>query len=288
MKNQFLSVCVFAFFHSLVWADSCPIPCTDCTLPKGQVTQPYKLTLYSSIGQYSTITGVTGSVPPWLSLSIDQNVTGDSKRPHNLVLVGTPTQPGIYTFSYKFEDRVVGEAIRYIPGYGNYITQKIEIRCLSTSSVWPPASVTMVPIAIDDIFVVIPVEKNLPPDPGVAGDTSVTGIDSNGNGLRDDIERGIVYAYPNNPNAQISLFEMAKQYQSVLVNSGSTAAVQQYVANIAAWGTCLEGATGDTGVEGSLLRPLLLNTYDRSLAYIAALRSLQGTVTIPTVPVTCP
>lgn len=286
MKNLLIGICLLAFLHSLAWA--CPVPCTDCTLPKGQVVQPYKVTLYDTLGQYSSITGVTGDVPPGLSLTIDQNVTGYSNRPHSLVLVGTPTQPGIYTFNYKFEDAEVWQPIRYIPGYGNYLTQRIEIACVSVSKAWSSGSVTMVPIDLDDIFVVIPVEKNLPRDPGSAGDATLAGIDSNGNGLRDEIEREIVYAYPSNPKAQTALFEMANYYQFALANNGSATAVQQSFAIISAWGTCLEAATGDGDVEGRLLRPMVLNTYDRSLAYIAALRSVQGSVLTPTPPITCP
>jgi len=103
-------------------------PCTNCTLPNGGVGQAYKLKLYpNNLGEYSEVTGVTGTVPPGLTIDFDRYVTGDSKRPHNLVLRGTPTKAGIYQFSYKFENKTVWEPIEYIPGYGNYITQKIEI-----------------------------------------------------------------------------------------------------------------------------------------------------------------
>lgn len=287
MRKLFFGIYFVAFLPHFAWA-ACPASCTDCTLPKGQVIQPYKVTLYDTLGEFSRITGITGTVPPGLSLAIDQYVTADSKRPHSLVLVGTPTQPGIYIFNYKFEDVEVGQRIRYIPGYGNYITQKIEIGCVTSSRNWAPGTVTMVPIDLDDVFVVIPVEKNLPRDPGSAGDATLAGIDSNGNGLRDEVEREIVYAYPSNPKAQTALFEMANYYQFALANSGSATAVQQSFAIISAWGTCLEAATGDSDVEGRLLRPMVLNTYDRSLAYIAALRSVQGSVLTPTPPITCP
>jgi RHS repeat-associated protein len=103
-------------------------PCTNCTLPKGGVGEAYKLKLYpNNLGEFSEVTGIKGTVPPGLTIDFDRYVTGDSKRPHNLVLRGTPTKAGIYQFSYKFEDKTVWEPIEYIPGYGNYITQTIEV-----------------------------------------------------------------------------------------------------------------------------------------------------------------
>jgi hypothetical protein len=290
MRNWLLGFCVFAFLCSSAWADGCPTACADCTLPNGQVGQFYKLTLYANIGKFSKITGVTGNLPPGVSVNIDQNVTGWDSHPHNLVLVGTPSQPGTYVFNYKFENGIVWEPIEYIPGYGNYITQKIQIDCIQGTGISSlPRSVIYVPIPIDDdIYVIVPVEQNLPRDPGVAGDATVTGIDSNGDGVRDDVERGIVYAYPKNPKAQTVLFEMAKYYQAVLANSTSAAAVQQYFGIVAAWGACLDAAAVEPEVEGRLLRPLVLNSYDRSYNYILALRSLQGAGPIPEMMAACP
>ncbi len=137
-------------------------------------------------------------------------------------------------------------------------------------------SVAYVPIPIDDIFVVIPVGVNLPPDPGTAGDATIQGIDSNGNGVRDDIERAIVFAYPNKPQAYPVLFQMAKYYQSVIVNRTSPSTVLDSFSSLAALTPCLQAAIGDTSINGGILRPWTLNTYDRSVAYITALKTIKG------------
>jgi hypothetical protein len=103
------------------------VVCTDCTLPAGRVGQPYYTNLFSNLGKYSVITGTQGTQPPGVGLMIDLNTHPDPDRPHDLVLKGTPTLCGVYTFGYKFENRVPGKGIDYIPGYGNYLTQKIAI-----------------------------------------------------------------------------------------------------------------------------------------------------------------
>lgn len=103
------------------------VVCTDCTLPAGRVGEPYYVNLYPNLGKFSVITGTQGTQPPGVNLKIDLNTHPDPDRPHDLVLKGTPTLCGVYTFGYKFENRVPGKAYDYIPGYGNYLTQKIAI-----------------------------------------------------------------------------------------------------------------------------------------------------------------
>ena len=42
----------------------------------------------------------------------------------------------------------------------------------------------------------------LPPDPGKAGKQTLMGVDSDGDGLRDDIQRYIYLTYPGKTNVQ--------------------------------------------------------------------------------------
>lgn len=281
IKNLLCGIFIYTFLSTVAWGSSCPSACADCTMPAGKVSQPYKVVLYASLWDQAKI-DVIGEVPPGLRVVLDPD---NKSSPTDLVLVGTPTQPGNFTFQYKIQNGVA-----YYPGYGNYFTQRIQIACVSSTRMWAPATVSWVPIPIDDISIVIPVAQNLPPDPGASGDATVGGVDTNGNSLRDDVERGIVYAYPNNPRAQMALFEMATYYQSILANSGAAAVVRQNFATVASFQRCVEAATGDIGVEGSLLRPLVLNTYERGMAYIASLDALAsaGVVTVSTFPVACP
>lgn len=60
----------------------------------------------------------------------------------------------------------------------------------------------------------------LPPMPDVETDTTIAGIDSNNNGIRDDIEIAIVLAMPDNPSARAALMTTAK---------GMTIQIETYV-----------------------------------------------------------
>lgn len=76
-----------------------------------------------------------------------------------------------------------------------------------------PPKMVNVPIPMDDdLSVVIPVSVNLPPDPGSVGEATIQGIDADGDGVRDDIEREIFFAYPDNAKARTVLYQMAKYY----------------------------------------------------------------------------
>lgn len=59
----------------------------------------------------------------------------------------------------------------------------------------------------------------LPPDPGGAGETTLAGIDSNGNGVRDDIERYIVFAYPESEKTRAGLMQMARAAQNTILQA---------------------------------------------------------------------
>lgn len=57
---------------------------------------------------------------------------------------------------------------------------------------------------------------NLPPDPGEAGNRTVIGIDSNGNGIRDDVEVAIFREYPNSAKTRAALLQYAVVGQMIL------------------------------------------------------------------------
>jgi len=56
------------------------------------------------------------------------------------------------------------------------------------------------------------IDGGLPPDPGEAGKETLLGIDSDLNGVRDDVQRYIVLTYPDQPNLQKALFQVARSY----------------------------------------------------------------------------
>jgi hypothetical protein len=63
-----------------------------------------------------------------------------------------------------------------------------------------------------NLTIVPETSDGLPPDPGEAGKETLLGIDSDLDGVRDDIQRYIVHTYPDQPNLQKALFQVARSY----------------------------------------------------------------------------
>jgi len=59
-------------------------------------------------------------------------------------------------------------------------------------------------------------DDGLPPDPGEAGKESLLGIDSDLDGVRDDVQRYIMRTYPDQPEVRKALIEIAKVSQLIL------------------------------------------------------------------------
>ena len=55
--------------------------------------------------------------------------------------------------------------------------------------------------------------STLPKDPGLACDTTLLGIDSDGDGIRDDIQIKITQLFPDNPMARAGIFTLFRSYQ---------------------------------------------------------------------------
>lgn len=144
------------------------------------------------------------------------------------------------------------------------------------------------PIPIDDdLTIVIPIERNIPPDPGVAGEATLAGMDSDKDGVRDDVEREIVGLYPNNAKARAVLYQEAKYYQTILANSASASVVSDSYGYLMGLSQCLESATSDLATDESILHPQLFNTEERTDAYLASLRTIKG-LDIQPKAVACP
>lgn len=81
-------------------------------------------------------------------------------------------------------------------------------------------------LSVDLTVSTIPV----PPDPGKRGKETVAGIDSNGNGVRDDVERFIVFSHPDRTpeqeNTRNALFQYARAAQEGLLVAGDREAAR--------------------------------------------------------------
>lgn len=61
--------------------------------------------------------------------------------------------------------------------------------------------------------------EGLPPDPGEAGKVTLEGIDSDKDGVRDDIQRYIATEYPHSEKTRRVLTDMAKANQEFLLSA---------------------------------------------------------------------
>ena len=67
---------------------------------------------------------------------------------------------------------------------------------------------------------------NLPPDPGAAGKATLAGIDSDNDGVRDDVQRWIALTYPNSQKTRAALTQMAKAKQIILLGAADVASAR--------------------------------------------------------------
>jgi hypothetical protein len=67
-------------------------------------------------------------------------------------------------------------------------------------------------ITLDDVL-----GKNLPSSPGAEADKTIVGVDSNANGIRDDVELAIFEAYPDSARMRAPLLQYAFAFQKETV-----------------------------------------------------------------------
>jgi len=103
-----------------------------------------------------------------------------------------------------------------------------------------------------------------PPDPGPGGALTLLGVDSNNNGVRDDIERYILATYPS-PAMRNALFTHARLFNSALQTGGSkTNALPVHVSLIKS--TECVYSIDSTGAN-TVLRQLVAQFYNTSARY---------------------
>lgn len=117
----------------------------------------------------------------------------------------------------------------------------------------------------------------LPPDPGAAGKTTIAGLDSNHNGVRDDVERYIGLTFPQSINERQAMTQYALAVQQLLADPNNAASAVTHVQSELAAVDCLHGIDPEhaSAVRKALLA-VVLDTAERSGAYIAAVSHFGG------------
>ena len=140
-------------------------------------------------------------------------------------------------------------------------------------------------------------DKGVPQDPGEAGKKTLQGIDSDSDGIRDDIQRYIVAKYPNHIDKQKALRQAARAYFSqVGSSSGATEAEEESdVSRLRSTSAMFEDTLKSlrlssmrsarclitlfgTGAlnERLMLQARILNTFKRSEAFLSTDHLLEG------------
>jgi hypothetical protein len=122
------------------------------------------------------------------------------------------------------------------------------------------------------ITIPVTVAVNLPPDPGDAGKLTIQGIDSDGDGVRDDVQRYIALAYPNSAKTRAALTQLTMSMQGLLLDAGVP---QASVNDMFAVGHAMECSIyiHGTAIADDLTKNLIsqiVNTPDRAHAYFLA------------------
>jgi hypothetical protein len=135
-----------------------------------------------------------------------------------------------------------------------------------------PGGTLTVQVLADDSVV-------LPPDPGEDGKLTLLGIDTDGDGVRDDIQRYIYFTYPDEEKLRLGLTYYAKEFQGVLADADDREAVYGHATKMARHGECLFHIKGRDSIKiCRALRAEILNTRERSIAYITYSDNLGGRV----------
>lgn len=119
----------------------------------------------------------------------------------------------------------------------------------------------------------------LPPDPGAPGEATLEGIDSDGDGVRDDIQRFITLTHSDSARTRAALTQYAAETLQALLDAESTGDSIEHARSIGAAISCLWYLHSDDApdVRADILAEIL-NTVERNRAYLTHDAQLSGQV----------
>jgi len=120
--------------------------------------------------------------------------------------------------------------------------------------------------------------SNLPPDPGPEGDATLEGIDSDDDGVRDDVQIAIYERYSDDETKRDALEQNAKALQEaiVAVAAEDSGAINQAAESVIDAVDCLHLRVSDPVSEIGFIEHEVVDTSERSKAYIKFNDSLNG------------
>ncbi|MDH3391983.1 MAG: hypothetical protein OEL85_09330, partial [Desulfobulbaceae bacterium] len=122
-----------------------------------------------------------------------------------------------------------------------------------------------------------PPGDGLPPDPGEAGKATLEGIDSDQDGIRDDIQRYIALTYPDSQKTRAALKQYTLAFQKATLESPDEERALHNTEYMHRASECLWYIYSENSIKMSdTLLAEFLNTMDRSRAYLAYNSKLGG------------
>lgn len=112
--------------------------------------------------------------------------------------------------------------------------------------------------------------KNFPPDPGEAGKKTIEGIDSDHDGVRDDVQRWIYAYFPNDTKKQMALRQMARYFQDALAEDFGLEVRNRNHIQCTRAIQCISKTFNDElrgETEMGYLEAKVFNTYKRTVRY---------------------
>jgi len=125
---------------------------------------------------------------------------------------------------------------------------------------------------------------DLPPDPGPAGEATLAGVDSDNDGVRDDVQRWIALTYPNSQKTRAALTQITKTMQQFLLNAADPAQSYHISVQMGKDTDCLAYILSAGFYKpSSELKAVFLNTDLRTRAWLQADHHLSGKI-FPSLP----
>lgn len=119
--------------------------------------------------------------------------------------------------------------------------------------------------------------EGISPDPGPENDLTIEGIDSNNDGVRDDVERYIAVQYPDSERTRAALMQLARNRQSALLNAGSKSLSIDNARVLDTALACLGYVQPDEyGDIAESVIPEIVDTEERLAAYVTYSSHLHG------------
>jgi len=108
----------------------------------------------------------------------------------------------------------------------------------------------------------------LPPDPGDAGKKTLAGIDTDHDGVRDDVQRWIAIHYSNSEKTRAALKQKARALQAFIEDGNDPAKARRDAVAIDKASECLSSFADDAFYINHDFDAVVLNTYPRLHSYL--------------------